>query len=307
MKVTYLKKMLGLMAVGMVLSVTGCSREEQASVPTAVSTQEEAVENTATEAPAEEPVVPAEEAEEGSESIGSFEDVNTDKVSLIALGNADVPVGQYSQEIFQNLGFWDAIQEKISFGTNVKEVLSQVEEASVDCGAVYATDAATSDQVLVVCEAPEGSINTPVVYPAAILKETTQETAAELFLSYLMTEGALKEFEKVGFSIVAKPMAEEEVYEGGTCIITIFAAASLTESLTVIQEKFMEKYPDIEVVSNFDSSGTLQTQIEEGAQADIFFSAAAKQMNALSEEGYIAEETRTDILENKVVLIVPKK
>ena len=81
--------------------------------------------------------------------IESFEDVGTDKVKLIALGNSDVPVGQYSEEIFTYMDLWDKMNEenKITFGTNVREVLAQVEEGSVDCGVVNSTDAAISDKV----------------------------------------------------------------------------------------------------------------------------------------------------------------
>ncbi|SHO52170.1 molybdate ABC transporter substrate-binding protein [Anaerocolumna xylanovorans] len=241
------------------------------------------------------------------EGIISFEDVNTDKVNLIALGNSDVPVGQYSQEIFENLSLWEGIQSKISFGANVKEVLSQVEEASVDCGVVYATDAATATDIKVVCEAPEGSLKTPVVYPVAMLSETKYPDAAKTFLNYLMTETALSEFTKVGFTVAIDTPATETEYTGKTCTLNVFAAASLTEALQTIQTAFEAKYPDIRLVFSFDSSGTLQTQIESGAEADIFFSAAAKQMSALSKEGYIADDTKADLLENKVVLIVPAR
>lgn len=83
-------------------------------------------------------------APEGNpKGLASFEDVGTDKVKLIALGNSDVPVGQYSEEIFTNMGIWDQLNAdgKITFGSNVKEVLAQVEEGAVDCGVVYSTDA----------------------------------------------------------------------------------------------------------------------------------------------------------------------
>ncbi len=239
------------------------------------------------------------------EDITSFEDLNTDKVELIALGNSDVPVGQYAQEVLENMGFWDGIQSKITFGDNVKEVLSQVEEAAVDCGVVYATDASTSDGVKVVCSAPEGTLETPVLYPVAMLKESKYIEASEVFLDFILTEEALLEFEKVGFTIATDLESTGMEYTGDACTITVFAAASLTESLTSVCEIFMEVYPEITVITNLDSSGTLKTQIEEGAEADIFFSAATKQMTALSEQGYIAEDTKINVLENEVVLIVP--
>ena len=88
--------------------------------------------------------------------------------------------------------------------------------------------------------------------------------------------------------------------------ITVFAAASLTEALNEIHKAYNELYPDVTIVLNFDSSGTLKTQIEQGAEADIFISAAQKQMNGLEESGYIKADTRKNILINKVVLIAPE-
>lgn len=85
----------------------------------------------------------------------------------------------------------------------------------------------------------------------------------------------------------------------------VFVAASLNNSMTQIQEMYKEVHPEVKIVINSDSSGTLQTQIEEGAECDLFFSAALKQMNALVAGGYIQEESVTSVLENDVVLIKP--
>ena len=87
--------------------------------------------------------------------------------------------------------------------------------------------------------------------------------------------------------------------------LIVFAAASLTETLTAIAEQYQTVAPEVTLRFNFDSSGTLKTQIEEGADCDLFLSAAPKQMNALADGGLIAEDTRVDLLENKVVLTVP--
>ncbi len=88
--------------------------------------------------------------------------------------------------------------------------------------------------------------------------------------------------------------------------VYVFIAASLSNAMEEIQKNFNEQYPDVEILYNADSSGTLQTQIEEGSRCDIFFSAATKQMDALVEEGLADEGTVVDLLENKVVLIKPK-
>lgn len=83
----------------------------------------------------------------------------------------------------------------------------------------------------------------------------------------------------------------------------VFIAASLANSMEEIQKDFNQKYPDVEIFYNADSSGTLQKQIEEGARCDVFFSAATKQMDALVEEQLAKEDSVEDLLENKVVLI----
>lgn len=98
--------------------------------------------------------------------------------------------------------------------------------------------------------------------------------------------------------------------------LIVFAAASMQETLTELGDKYMEEHPEITLVFNFDSSGTLKTQIQEGADCDIFISAGQKQMNQLditadseiNTEGldFVLEETRFDILENKVALAVPE-
>ena len=88
--------------------------------------------------------------------------------------------------------------------------------------------------------------------------------------------------------------------------VNTFIAASLSNAMEEIQKDFNETYPDVEILYYADSSGTLQTQIEEGARCDIFFSAADKQMNALVDEDLAKKDTVEDILENKVVLIKPK-
>ncbi len=98
--------------------------------------------------------------------------------------------------------------------------------------------------------------------------------------------------------------------------LVVFAAASMTETLTKVGEMFTEANPDVNISFNFDSSGTLYTQIVEGADCDVFISAAPKQMNQLditadkevNKDGndYVVADTRINLLENKVVLAVPE-
>ena len=138
---------------------------------------------------------------EAGSDIASFQDLL--KAEMIALGDPEsVPAGQYAREVLTNLGIWEELQGKISFGTNVTEVLNWVAEGSADCGIVYATDAAATDRVTVVSEAPEGSLDTPVVYPAALLKQTEEKNtdAAELFFEYILSDEAYSVFAEYGFA-----------------------------------------------------------------------------------------------------------
>ena len=109
--------------------------------------------------------------------------------------------------------------------------------------------------------------------------------------------------------VLSAGMFSTGVFAAGTDLkgeVNTFIAASLSNAMEEIQKDFNETYPDVEILYNADSSGTLQTQIEEGARCDIFFSAADKQMDALVDEDLAKKDTVEDILENKVVLIKPK-
>lgn len=133
--------------------------------------------------------------------ITGFEDIT--KADRIAVGDPEsVPVGQYSKEVFENLGIWDEVEAKASFGTNVTEVLSWVAAGSADAGIVYLTDATTSDQfdqVEIVGYAPEGSVS-KVLYPVGIVSAGTKKEAAQKFVDYLQTKEAAEAFAKYGFS-----------------------------------------------------------------------------------------------------------
>lgn len=134
--------------------------------------------------------------------IQSFEDIGTDKCKLVALGNEDVPVGSYSVEILTNLGILDELESsnKITYGSNVKEVTTQVKEAAADCGIVYATDAYSAG-LETVDEATADECR-QVIYPAALTASTAHAEEAQAFLDYLTTDDAAAIFESVGFAMV---------------------------------------------------------------------------------------------------------
>ena len=119
---------------------------------------------------------------------------------MLAIGNSDVPVGQYTQKIFAYYGLDEsAMTDCLTYGNNVKEVTTQVSEASADCGIIYATDAYSAG--LTVVDSATAEMCGRVIYPAAILKGEKEE-AARAFLAYLETDAAMTVFERVGFSAV---------------------------------------------------------------------------------------------------------
>lgn len=120
---------------------------------------------------------------------------------LLAMGNSDVPVGQYTEKILAFYGLSAselAEQGLITYGSNVKEVVTQVREESVKAGVVYATDAASAG--LTVVDTAEKEMCGQVIYPAAVLKDSRNAEAAKAFLAYLQEDAAMKIFESVGFS-----------------------------------------------------------------------------------------------------------
>lgn len=139
---------------------------------------------------------------EGGKDIKDFQQLATDdSIAKIALGEPKgVPVGQYSEEVFTKLGILDQVKAKAVYGSDVRQVLSWVETGDADAGVVYATDAAVSDKVKVVATAPEDT-HKPIVYPAAILKDTKQMDTAKDFLAFVQNDQSKALFEKYGFAV----------------------------------------------------------------------------------------------------------
>ena len=123
---------------------------------------------------------------------------------LMAMGNSDVPVGQYTQKIMAYYELDEAALAAagtVTYGTNVKEVTTQVKEASVDCGVVYCTDAFSAG--LTPVDYATAEMCGQVIYPAAVLNVSKNADAAKAFLDYLQTDAAMAVFENVGFAPVA--------------------------------------------------------------------------------------------------------
>jgi len=120
---------------------------------------------------------------------------------LLAMGNSDVPVGQYTQRILKYFNLDEkqlANSGKITYGSNVKEVTTQIAASSVSCGVVYCTDAFSAGLEIVDYATVE--MCGQVIYPAAVMKASKNPDAAKAFLEYLKTGEALAVFEKVGFT-----------------------------------------------------------------------------------------------------------
>ena len=139
----------------------------------------------------------------GIESFDALAAVLKDGDILMAMGNADVPVGQYTQKI---LAYYELNEEelaaagKLTYGTNVKEVTTQVVQASVDCGVVYGTDAFSAG--LAVIDTATAEMCGQVIYPAAVMKNSAVPEIARAFLDYLRSEAATTVFEGIGFTAI---------------------------------------------------------------------------------------------------------
>lgn len=136
----------------------------------------------------------------GIESFDQLAQLLADGAVFLAMGNSDVPVGQYTQKIFAYYGLDEAAVAEagvLTYGSDVKEVTTQVSEAAVDCGVIYATDAFSAGLTVVDSATPE--MCGQVIYPAAVIQGGNEE-AAQAFLDYLQTDEAMAVFESVGFS-----------------------------------------------------------------------------------------------------------
>lgn len=145
-------------------------------------------------------------SDENEAGLTSFDDLAAalkEGSVLMAMGNSDVPVGQYTQKI---LAYYELSEQElaangvISYGTNVKEVTTQISEGSVDCGVIYCTDAYSAG--LEVVDSVTAEMCGQVIYPAAVLKNSEHSEEAKAFLDFLQTDACMEVFEAVGFSQV---------------------------------------------------------------------------------------------------------
>ncbi len=145
-------------------------------------------------------------SESSSVPLETFDDMAAalkEGTILLGMGNSDVPVGQYTQKILAYYGLNEeelAADGRISYGSNVKEVTTQVSEGTVDCGVIYCTDAYSAG--LTASDYATAEMCGQVIYPAAVMKNSRYPEEAQAFLDFLQTDPCMEIFEKVGFSRV---------------------------------------------------------------------------------------------------------
>ena len=163
----------------------------------------------------------------------------------IALGEpVAVPAGQYAKQVLTNLGIYDAVNAKAVLAKDVRQVLTYVETGNVDAGIVYSTDALSSSKVKVVATAPANS-HDPVIYPAAVIKDSKNAAAARAFLDFLLQRASDRHLQEIRIHagrLIARigmnscASRHEKDQPGGlTCIISyvrsrIFSIDSLRDS-----------------------------------------------------------------------------
>ena len=144
--------------------------------------------------------------DDNPKNINSYDDMKAgleDGSILLAMGNSDVPVGQYTQKILTYLDLDEATLANagnITYGSNVKEVTTQVSEAAVDCGIIYQTDAYSAGLTVVDTATPE--MCGQVIYPAAVLNVSKNPDIAKDYLDFLTSDDADAVFEEVGFTAI---------------------------------------------------------------------------------------------------------
>ena len=135
-----------------------------------------------------------------SDNIHTFQDLAKSMVKTVAIGEvATVPAGMYAQQTLEHLGLWDAVQKKAVYAKDVRQVVTFVATGNADAGLVYRTDAQTSPKIRTIFTAPPNT-HDPIVYPAAVLKNSKAPDAARAFLEFLETPHALEIFKTYGFN-----------------------------------------------------------------------------------------------------------
>ncbi len=139
-----------------------------------------------------------------STALNSFQDLANPAVKNLALGETStVPAGMYARQTLEHLGLFAALEKKVVYAKDVRAVLTYVETGNADAGLVYQTDANASKKIRVVAVAPADS-HDPILYPAAVLRDSKEKPAARAFLEFLQGPDARAVFQKYGFTSAEK-------------------------------------------------------------------------------------------------------
>ncbi|MGM9608180.1 MAG: molybdate ABC transporter substrate-binding protein [Oscillospiraceae bacterium] len=212
--------------------------------------------------------------------INSYDDMAAglkDGSIMLAMGNSDVPVGQYTQKI---LKYYELSEEdlaaagSVTYGSNVKEVTTQVSEATVDCGIIYQTDAFSAG--LTVVDTATAKMCGQVIYPAAVLNVTKHEAEAKAFLEYLTGDEADAVFEKVGFT----PLGNTVDLTGQA--LMIYCGAGMQQPFAEIAAAF-EEATGCEMNVTYANAAQIQTQIQTAQEGDFFIAGAADEVKPVSD------------------------
>jgi molybdate transport system substrate-binding protein len=137
-------------------------------------------------------------------TLHSFQDLSNPAIKAIALGETStVPAGMYARQTLEHLGLFAALEKKVVYAKDVRAVLTYVETGNADAGLVYQTDANTSTKVHVIAVAPADS-HDPILYPAAVLRDSKNKPAARAFVEFLQGPDARAVFQKYGFTSAEK-------------------------------------------------------------------------------------------------------
>ncbi|WYP27262.1 molybdate ABC transporter substrate-binding protein [Alkalihalobacillus sp. FSL W8-0930] len=136
---------------------------------------------------------------EVTDSLQDVQDLSNEQLKKISIGQPEsVPAGRYSKQALESLSLWDEVEDRLIYGSDVRQVLTYVETGNADAGLVYETNARTSSSVELIDIIPEDT-HDPIHYPIGLLKEAANKEPAVDFYDYLQTEEALNVFESYGF------------------------------------------------------------------------------------------------------------
>ena len=141
-------------------------------------------------------------SDQAKDIIKDINDITKSEITKISIGAPEsVPAGNYAKESLENLNLWKDVEPKLVYGKDVRQVLTYVETGEVEAGAVYSSDAALLKKGAIVAVFPEDT-HKPIVYPAALLKESKNQDKAAEFLSYLSSDEATQVLVKYGFIVL---------------------------------------------------------------------------------------------------------